>query len=429
MIRKRWWMLGATAAALAVAAAARPEQTISTPTPAPASIRVETRSPSSAQTKTYQVADLIVPLPMEGDPPQGKVDATTEDLLIKMIPHLIAPGTWSEQGGSGTIDYFPLTMSFVVNQTPAVQEQVARFLDMLRTFQPMEFAIEMRLGKGCARADETEMMPKVAVFDGQRMCLNVGSEKDGLKVEMQAMRVEGDRVGVSLHIRKSDNGRNVEVRTVREATFDEPFKIKLGEPAKGEPFRWMEFVVRRIEEPKEASAAVLPNPVAVADDERLVPVPAATGLQAAEGTGVIQAAYNTRPKKETKESAKMTLQLSRGDELTIKTAGARVIVESKTMTAHADHATVERGGDGLLLDGNVHLKYHKTDREGSVSANKLRIDLRDGSVDLEPGMSDVTNSMPVSSLGSAPYPSTSPDNGSAPTTNSIPGKPTPPCAR
>ena len=54
------------------------------------------------------------------------------------------------------------------------------------------------------------------------------------------------------------------------------------------------------------------------------------------------------------------------------------------MTAHADHATTERGGDTLLLEGNVHLKYHKDDRQGSVSANKLRISLRDGSVDLEP---------------------------------------------
>src|SRR5262249_30786865 len=49
---------------------------------------------------------------------------TTEEQLIQLITNTIAPKTWSGMGGPGTIDYFPLTMSLVINQTPDIQEQI-----------------------------------------------------------------------------------------------------------------------------------------------------------------------------------------------------------------------------------------------------------------------------------------------------------------
>jgi type II secretory pathway component GspD/PulD (secretin) len=68
---------------------------------------------------------------------------TQEDRLIRLITSYVRPGSWSERGGPGTIEYFPLTMSLVINQTPDVQEQVADLLAALRRQQDREVAVEV----------------------------------------------------------------------------------------------------------------------------------------------------------------------------------------------------------------------------------------------------------------------------------------------
>src|SRR5207247_1221842 len=70
---------------------------------------------------------------------------TIEDVLIKVITTSIAPDSWSDVGGKGTIQYFPLGLALVVNQTQDIQEQVADLLAALRRLQDLEVAIEMRL--------------------------------------------------------------------------------------------------------------------------------------------------------------------------------------------------------------------------------------------------------------------------------------------
>src|SRR5207248_11671066 len=50
-----------------------------------------------------------------------------------------------DSGGPGTIDYFPLGMTLVINQTLDVQEQIADLLAALRRLQDQEVAIEVRL--------------------------------------------------------------------------------------------------------------------------------------------------------------------------------------------------------------------------------------------------------------------------------------------
>lgn len=107
---------------------------------------------------TYAVADLVIPVnrePRRIDCGPAKVEkvapqksspaATREDLLIKLIVDSIQPQSWSERGGTGTIDYFPLTMSLVVTQTPEVQDQVADLLAALRRLQDQEVAFEVRV--------------------------------------------------------------------------------------------------------------------------------------------------------------------------------------------------------------------------------------------------------------------------------------------
>src|SRR5207248_368365 len=70
---------------------------------------------------------------------------TMEDVLIATIKNTIAPQSWSVMGGPGTIDYFPLAMALVINQTPDIQEQIAELLAALRRLQDVEVTIEMRL--------------------------------------------------------------------------------------------------------------------------------------------------------------------------------------------------------------------------------------------------------------------------------------------
>src|SRR5262249_50057270 len=56
----------------------------------------------------------------------------------------IQPKSWSEMGGPGTIDYFPLTMSLVINQAPDIQEQITDLLAALRRLQDQEVSVEVR---------------------------------------------------------------------------------------------------------------------------------------------------------------------------------------------------------------------------------------------------------------------------------------------
>lgn len=69
---------------------------------------------------------------------------TTEDTLIRLITSTIQPQSWNTVGGPGSIEFFPLTNSLVINQTPDIQEQVQDLLNNLRRLLDQEVAIEIR---------------------------------------------------------------------------------------------------------------------------------------------------------------------------------------------------------------------------------------------------------------------------------------------
>lgn len=70
---------------------------------------------------------------------------TIEDLLIDLVKNTIAPTTWRDVGGQGTIQYFPLGMGLIVSQTQEVQEEVFALLQSLRRLLDLEVAIELKL--------------------------------------------------------------------------------------------------------------------------------------------------------------------------------------------------------------------------------------------------------------------------------------------
>ena len=159
-------------------------------------ITTESHARGKLQTVTYQVADLVVPVEnyvnplltnslspilgisanqqpsnssattplmspnsMTGGTPTGtpsgtatngnvsttkKSSQTMEEMLIKLLTSTISPQAWNNMGGPGTIEYFPLTMSLVINQSPDIQEQVSDLLTALRRLQDQEVAVEIR---------------------------------------------------------------------------------------------------------------------------------------------------------------------------------------------------------------------------------------------------------------------------------------------
>jgi general secretion pathway protein D len=66
------------------------------------------------------------------------------DTLIDLITATIAPDTWDDVGGDGSIQGFPTNLSLVVSQTQEVHEQIADLLEQLRRLQDLQVTIEVR---------------------------------------------------------------------------------------------------------------------------------------------------------------------------------------------------------------------------------------------------------------------------------------------
>ena len=74
----------------------------------------------------------------------GGGDQADFESLIELITSTIAPTTWAEVGGPGTINEFKGNLSLVVSQTQEVHEEIADLLDQLRRLQDLQVTIEVR---------------------------------------------------------------------------------------------------------------------------------------------------------------------------------------------------------------------------------------------------------------------------------------------
>jgi len=66
------------------------------------------------------------------------------DSLIELVTSTIAPQSWAEVGGPGTIAGFENNLSLVVSQTQEVHEALADLLEQLRRLQDLQVTIEVR---------------------------------------------------------------------------------------------------------------------------------------------------------------------------------------------------------------------------------------------------------------------------------------------
>jgi len=75
----------------------------------------------------------------------GPVSGTLERELIRLITTTIKPDSWTGLGGEGSIEYYPLGLALVINQSPEVIEEVERLLESLRKLQDLEVSIEVKV--------------------------------------------------------------------------------------------------------------------------------------------------------------------------------------------------------------------------------------------------------------------------------------------
>jgi len=66
------------------------------------------------------------------------------DSLIDLIQTTVAPTTWDEVGGPGSISEFRNNLSLVISQTQDVHEQIVDLLEQLRRNQDLQVTIEVR---------------------------------------------------------------------------------------------------------------------------------------------------------------------------------------------------------------------------------------------------------------------------------------------
>jgi len=75
----------------------------------------------------------------------AKHGGTLEKELVRLITQTIRPDSWAAMGGEGSIEYFPLGLALVINQSPQVIEEVEQLLESLRRLQDLEVTVEIKM--------------------------------------------------------------------------------------------------------------------------------------------------------------------------------------------------------------------------------------------------------------------------------------------
>jgi general secretion pathway protein D len=83
---------------------------------------------------------------LAGSGPGGLGGGTQADFesLIELITSTVAPTTWDDVGGPGSVQKFQGNLSLVISQTQEVHEEIADLLEQLRRLQDLQVTIEVR---------------------------------------------------------------------------------------------------------------------------------------------------------------------------------------------------------------------------------------------------------------------------------------------
>ena len=94
---------------------------------------------NNLQTRVYPVADLVI----VGESKRALTDRQMDDYdtLIETIISTIAPDTWDEAGGAGSIEPFPVSRALVISQTRDVHRQIGPLLETLRHAKTVSWSL------------------------------------------------------------------------------------------------------------------------------------------------------------------------------------------------------------------------------------------------------------------------------------------------
>jgi type II secretory pathway component GspD/PulD (secretin) len=79
-----------------------------------------------------------------GSAPKDRSKDAMAEVLKQLLQDTVAKNTWESMGGTGNIQYFPMGMALVINQTQEVQEEVQLLLATLRKLQDLQVSVELR---------------------------------------------------------------------------------------------------------------------------------------------------------------------------------------------------------------------------------------------------------------------------------------------
>jgi hypothetical protein len=281
-------------------------------------ITTEEGAKGKLQTVTYNVADLIVPIgsgenelapficrasKLIGAPgapeSQHTPGLTAEDLLMRLITERIAPESWANRGGKGTLQYFPLGLSLVATQTADVQEQIAEFLAELRRLQDREdkeFTLETRIIDGKPGDEDIMQLPRITFVRGQPINVSVndtvtvrygeGMEAPvnvGLVLRAKVTKAEGGRLRLDVTLQQqklvqptSEGGFQLRERAHRVVQCVEPgksVKVGLSWADRLEPCSWLILTLNEVDWTGPTKPPLSPQSTAApCGDKDLVPV-------------------------------------------------------------------------------------------------------------------------------------------------------------
>ena len=98
-----------------------------------------------AQVSSNNRGSIPTNMPVVGGPGgMGGGSMADFDSLIDLIQNTIAPDSWLDAGGAGTIEPFETSLSLVVSQTQQIHEEITDLLEQLRRLQDLQVTIEVR---------------------------------------------------------------------------------------------------------------------------------------------------------------------------------------------------------------------------------------------------------------------------------------------
>lgn len=95
--------------------------------------------------RTYNVADLVTPIPGFTRESTSRQTAQADFApLTELIRSTVEPDSWDRLGGAGAIEPYEANLSLVISQTVGAHDEIADLLEQLRRLQEVQVTLEAR---------------------------------------------------------------------------------------------------------------------------------------------------------------------------------------------------------------------------------------------------------------------------------------------